>query len=80
MMVGRPTLAVKVPAVLVSGGQHLRRLLRLEYYHSDRTHLSLGKDPPLTRAVCPPPSPCATVASLPRVGGLHHRYDWREAA
>jgi hypothetical protein len=21
-----------------------------------------------------------TVASLPRVGGLHHRYEWREAA
>jgi len=27
-----------------------------------------------------PPSPCATVAALPRVGGLHHRYEWREAA
>jgi putative transposase len=68
--------------VIVVNEQHLRRLLRefLEYYHSDRTHLSLGKDPPLTRAVCPPPSPCATVASLPRVGGLHHRYEWREAA
>jgi hypothetical protein len=22
----------------------------------------------------------ATVASLPRVGGLHHRYEWREVA
>jgi len=62
--------------------QHLRRLLCefLEYYHNDRTHLSLGKDPPATRAVCAPASPGATVASLPRVGGLHHRYQGREAA
>jgi hypothetical protein len=68
--------------VIVLNEQHLRRLLQkfLEYYHNDRTHLSLGKDPPTTRAVCLPASPCATVASLPRVGGLHHRYEWREAA
>lgn len=68
--------------VIVLNEQHLRRLLRdfLDYYHTDRTHLSLGKDPPITRAVCPPISPSATVASLPRVGGLHHRYEWREAA
>ena len=68
--------------VIVLNEEHLLRLLRefLAYYHSDRTHLSLGKDPPTTRAVCPQSSPHATVASLPRVGGLHHRYEWREAA
>jgi len=68
--------------VIVLNEEHLLRLLRefLAYYHRDRTHLSLGKDPPITRAVCLPVSPCATVASLPRVGGLHHRYEWREAA
>jgi transposase InsO family protein len=68
--------------VIVLNEEHLLRLLRefLAYYHSDRTHLSLGKDPPTTRAVCPRSSPCATVASLARVGGLHHRYQWREAA
>jgi transposase InsO family protein len=68
--------------VIVLNEEHLVRLLRefLAYYHSDRTHLSLGKDPPTTRAVCPLPSPCATVASLSRVGGLHHRYEWSEAA
>jgi hypothetical protein len=26
------------------------------------------------------PSPEATVVSSPRLGGLHHRYCWREAA
>jgi putative transposase len=68
--------------VIVLNEEHLLRLLRefLAYYHSDRTHLSLGKDPPTTRAVCPRSSPYATVASLSRVGGLHHRYEWREAA
>jgi len=68
--------------VTVLGEEHLRRLLRefLDYCHSDRTHLSLGKDPPMTRAVCPSPSPLAKVAALPRIGGLHHRYERREAA
>ncbi len=68
--------------VIVLIEQHLLRLLHefLDYYHRDRTHLSLGKDPPTPRAVCSWASPCATVVSLPRVGGLHRRYEWREAA
>jgi transposase InsO family protein len=68
--------------VLVLNEEHLRRLLRefLAYYHDDRCHLSLGKDPPERRAVSPRPSATAEVVSLPRVGGLHHRYEWAEAA
>ena len=68
--------------VIVLNEEHLRRLLRdfLDYYHNDRTHLSLGKDPPVGRPVCAASSPSATVTSLPRIGGLHHRYEWREAA
>lgn len=68
--------------VVVLDEQHLRRVLRkfLDYYHDDRTHLSLGKDPPSQRAVSRPPSANAPVTSLPRIGGLHHRYEWREAA
>jgi len=68
--------------VIVLDEAHLRRLLSefLDYYHDDRTHLSLGKDPPCTRAVCSRPSATAKVISLPRIGGLHHRYEWREAA
>ena len=67
--------------MIVLNEEHLWRLLRefLAYYH-DRTHLSLGKGPPARRAVSPRPSPTAAVASLPRIGGLHHRYEWAEAA
>jgi transposase InsO family protein len=68
--------------VIVLNEDHLLRLLRefLAYYHHDRTHLALGKDPPMQRAVSPGPSPTAKVVSLPRVGGLHHRYEWAQAA
>jgi putative transposase len=68
--------------VIVLNEQHLRRLLRefLDYYHRDRTHLALGKDSPSGRTVWPPSSPSASVTSVPRIGGLHHRYEWREAA
>jgi putative transposase len=34
--------------------------------------LSLNKDPPDTRTVEPPE--LGNIVSLPRVGGLHHRY------
>jgi transposase InsO family protein len=68
--------------VVVFGERHLVRLLRsyLEYYHGDRSHLGLGKDAPKRRAVTQPPSTTAKVVALPRVGGLHHRYEWRVAA
>ena len=45
----------------------------LDYYHGSRTHLSLGKDTPDGRPVQPAGS--GTVVSLPKVGGLHHRYE-----
>ena len=68
--------------LIVLNEAHLRRLLRqfVDYYHTDRTHLSLGKDSPFGRPVRAAPSPGAKVISLPRNGGLHHRYEWREAA
>lgn len=61
---------------------HLRRLLKayLPYYHEDRTHLGLGKDSPMGPPAESPPSGVREVVSLPRVGGLHHRYTWKRAA
>jgi transposase InsO family protein len=61
---------------------HARRLVAafLDYYHEDRCHLSLKKDPPEPRSVQRRVSPSARVIALPRVGGIHHRYEWRDAA
>jgi hypothetical protein len=65
--------------VIVLGEKHLRRILRsyFEYYLEWRTHLSLDKDTPSTRAVQPPK--LGTVLEIPQVGGLHHRYERRAA-
>jgi hypothetical protein len=62
--------------------RHLLRLLRdyVRYHHRDRLHDSLGKDTPETRPVEHTLTENATVISLPRLGGLHHRYAWHEAA
>jgi hypothetical protein len=35
---------------------------------------------PATRAVTYKPDQSARLISFPRVGGLHHRYDWQPAA
>jgi putative transposase len=68
--------------VLVFNERHARRLLaeHLTYYHEDRTHYALAKEPPLCRSVAERPSPQSKVVGIPRVGGLHHRYEWSRAA
>jgi putative transposase len=68
--------------VIVLNDAHLRRLIRdyISYYHADRIHDSLEKDTPAMRPVSSKPSPAARLVSLPRIGGLHHRYDWQQAA
>ena len=68
--------------VVVFGERHLVALVRsyIGYCHADRSHLGLAKDTPVSRAVTPKPSPTAKVVALPRVGGLHHRYEWRATA
>ena len=50
------------------------------YYHADRCHLGQEKDTPELRVVTPQPSASANVVALPRVGGLHTRYEWRQVA
>jgi len=61
--------------VIVFSENHMRRILRsyFQYYNNDRTHLGLDKETPRE-------SPSCKVIELPRVGGLHHRYEWSEAA
>ena len=57
----------------------VRRILGsyVEYYHRSRTHLALGKDSPEPRSVQSPEM--GPVVALPKVGGLHHRYERRAA-
>ena len=61
--------------VIVLNERHLRRIVReyISYYHTCRTHLSLNKDPPETRAIQPPE--LGNVVAFPHIGGLHHRYE-----
>jgi transposase InsO family protein len=68
--------------VIVLNEAHLRRLLKeyVAYYNADRTHLTLEKDTPAVRLITPKLDDKAHVISLPRVGGLHHRYIWSEVA
>ena len=68
--------------VIALNETHLRRLIRdyVNYYHEDRIHDSLEKDTPNRRRVEQRPAANATVISTPRLGGMHHRYTWQEAA
>ena len=65
--------------VIVSSEAHARRLLRefQAWYNEDRVHLALAKDAPDHRPVETPEM--GEVVSLPRLGGLHHRYSRRAA-
>ncbi len=67
--------------VIVFNEPQLRQLLSeyVAYYNADRVHTQL-RDSPAGRSTEHRPSPHAQVVGLPRVGGLHHRYTWREAA
>ena len=60
--------------VIVLGEEHLRRILRayVNYHHQDRPHQSLERHPPYGRDV--ESVDRGRIVSLPRVGGLHHRY------
>jgi len=71
--------------VVVLNEDHLGRLLG-EFLECIRWPLAEAyhpaqviKGPPCQGAVCASPSATARVASVPRLGGLHHRYEWREA-
>src|SRR5712672_1441335 len=58
--------------VVVFGERHLRHVLLsyLKYYNEVRTHLSLEKDAPVSRAV----ERVGSILCRPVLGGLHHQY------
>ena len=60
--------------VIVLSRRHLKRILTdyVDYYNNARLHLSLDGDAPSHR---PPANAHGEVVAIPRVGGLHHRYE-----
>ena len=68
--------------VIALDEEHLRRLIGeyVNYHQEDRIHDALEKDTPNRRPLEQKPTANASVSSLPRLGGLHHRYCWRTAA
>ena len=63
--------------VIVLNERHPKRLMSeyVRYYHEDRTHLALSKGTPSGRGAERNPGAGRKVASMPRLGGLHHRYE-----
>jgi len=63
--------------VIVLNRRHLKRLINeyVLYYLEDRTHLALEKGTPAGREAKEDPGGGHKVISMPRLGGLHHRYN-----
>jgi transposase InsO family protein len=63
--------------VIVLNERHLKRLMNeyVRYYHEDRTRLGLEKQTPSGREAATGSDANNRVVSMPRLGGLHHRYD-----
>ena len=61
--------------IVIFNERHLRRVLSsyVDYYQRTRTHLSLDKDCPDLRPIQPPR--IGRVVAIPKVAGLHHRYE-----
>jgi putative transposase len=63
--------------VIVFNERHMRRLMNeyVRYYHDDRTHISLAKGTPDGREAPSESGAGRRIMAMPRIGGLHHRYD-----
>ncbi len=61
--------------IVIFNERHLRCVLSsyVDYYQSTRTHLSLDKDCPDSRRIMP--RKIGRIVAIPKVTGLHHRYE-----
>lgn len=68
--------------VIIFNEEHLRSLMKqyVEYYNNDRCHLSVGRDSPKGRKVLNKDSESGKIIAFPKLGGLHHKYEWKKAA
>lgn len=81
----RYVLSVREDALnrmVIFNEKQLQDLMRqyVEYYNNDRCHLSVGRNSPNGREIQKKPFGPARVISFPRIGGLHHVYQWDKAA
>jgi len=62
--------------LIVLNERHMKRLMAeyVRYYHDDRTHLRLAKQTPAGRVKERNQRMSLRILALPRLGGLHHRY------
>jgi putative transposase len=67
----------RVPAYMLKYVRHLQRLMNeyISYYHEDRTHLAPEKETPAGLVTAKKSGAGSRVIAMPRLGGLHHRYD-----
>ena len=67
--------------VIVFNQSHLQKLMKeyVDYYNNDRCHLAIGRDSPNGRKVQKKPEK-GKVKSIPKLGGLVHKYEWKKAA
>ena len=58
---------------VILNAKHLKRTLAkyFDYHHESRTHLGLGKQCPFPRQF----SSLGKIIEIPKLGGLHHRYE-----
>jgi transposase InsO family protein len=63
--------------VIVFDERHLKHPMNeyVHYYHEDRTHPALTKGTPAERKAACKSGVVSKVIVMPRLGGLHHRYD-----
>ncbi|MFT5210497.1 MAG: putative transposase [Flavobacterium sp.] len=68
--------------IIVWNEGHLKKVLcgYFEHYNNDSTHLGIEKESPTGRQITKRTSVTDRLLELSRVGGLHHRYKWQEAA
>jgi putative transposase len=61
--------------LVIFNERHLRRVMSsyVDYYQHTRTHLLLDKDCPDSRPI--QHRSAGRVVAIPKVGGLHHRYE-----
>lgn len=64
--------------VIVLNARHMKRLMTeyVRYYHPNRTHLALAKETPGGRVKETNQWMSCRVSAMPRLGGLHHRYQF----